>query len=293
MLKHFTNNLCPFAHRAMFARALCGDDSLRERGFDAIETIHIPYGRQVEFALEWGMGGGGDGGGGCIWQQTELGAKMSSAKRNAVYGDVTSPEMLRDRKREYMASINVAGEVPSLELPSGTVLTESEVVMEFFAPSSLVPADPEQAARMRLAIRRFESVTPLLFRLLNNQVEEEDAVIEKRIVEQLGTFLSVIDPDGGFCFGGSCTLADIYCSTVLYRLDVGLSYWRAFSVRGVDPRVSSILDAVTALPAWQAGLVGDEEIYTYELPAHGNKWAADGKGFAGRGRKESKQRVQL
>ena len=35
---HYTNDLCPFAHRAMFARALCPVE---------METVHVPYARQV------------------------------------------------------------------------------------------------------------------------------------------------------------------------------------------------------------------------------------------------------
>lgn len=267
---HYTNDLCPFAQRAMFARALCKVE---------MDIVHVPYARQLEFAERWGT----------TWPATSLGLKMTEKGANAVYRGLDY-SALKKIKDEYVSQVNATGEVPALVLPSGSVLTESEVVMEYFAQASrsgacLLPKDPELACRMRLAMKRFNDVAPLLFGLLRNQDPAKDAAIENLIRLRMEGFVHAIDPNG-FCIGGQVSLADVHCGPLLYRLDVGLGYWRQFSLRGIHPRIGDLLDAVTFLPEWKSGLVSDEEIIAnYEFPSHAARWATDGTGFGGRGRK--------
>eukprot|EP00438_Fugacium_kawagutii_P001090 Skav236113 [mRNA] locus=scaffold1166:453303:453515:+ [translate_table: standard] len=47
MATHYTNDSCPFSHRAMFARAL--------RPPVDTKVQYVPYGRQVEFAERLGV----------------------------------------------------------------------------------------------------------------------------------------------------------------------------------------------------------------------------------------------
>jgi glutathione S-transferase len=273
MISHYTNDLCPFAHRAMFARALCPTYA---------ETIQMPYARQIEFSQRWGN----------TWPNTALGKDMLR-KGNKAFGRLTA-EALEEIKNQYITNFNKSGEVPTLQLASGTVLTESEIVMEYFAcaGASLIPADPEYVCRMRLAIKRFNDVTGPLFALLKNQDQAKDANIEAIIQKNIARFTSTIDPQG-FCIGDECTLADVHCCPILYRLDLGLSYWRHFSLRS-NPRIANLLDTVTTMPEFQLGLVSDEEIIAnYEFPAHALIWHADGAGFGGRGRSLSKTAARL
>ena len=111
----------------------------------------------------------------------------------------------------------------------------------------------------------------------------QPAAIQGAIHKKMEQFVGSIDAQG-FCICGQISLADVHCCPILHRLDVGLAYYRQFSVRGTNPRIGDLLDTVTALPEFKAGLVSDEEIIAnYEFPAHAAKWAADGAGFGGRG----------
>ena len=281
-LVHYTNNLCPFSHRAMFARALCPISP-------EPTTVHVPYGREVDFAAAFG---------GDTWQHTTLGKKAlergSDQYKGSLRTDLPSrTEALKALKKEYMKDINPNGEVPAICLPSGHIIIESDVVMEYYSAASkarggrsLVPDDPELLVRMRQAITRCNEITPHLFKLLRNQDPAADEELKVALATAVSRFVSALDSSGGYCIASRCTLADVHCAPLLYRLgDVGMRYWRGFSVRSVDPRVGELLDTITALPEWQSGVASDEEIVAnYELPAHGGKWAADGKSFAGRGR---------
>ena len=282
-LVHFTNDICPFSYRVVLAQALSPITP-------AAKMIRVPYKRQLDFAAKWS---------GDTWQHTQLGNDV--LKRKGSPGDnfadslptafASRAEALQALKDDYVATINPNGEVPALRLPSGAVLVGSEVCTEYFAlagtgRSPLVPDDPELACRMRQAMARFNQVTGLLFKLLTNQDPAGDDEIQTSIQSSLEHFVSVLDKSGGFCLGSRPTLADVHCAPILYRLDVGLTYWRRLSLRALNPRVDQILEAVTALPEWQStNLMNDDDIVAnYELPAHGNKWAADGLNFAGRGR---------
>ena len=273
---HYTNDLCPFAHRAMFARALCPVKN--------IETVHIPYKRQVDFAFKFDNN---------TWPgSTDLGQQMLREKRNNVYQGLNAND-LKARKDKYVANVNPAGEVPSLQLSNGGILVESDVVMEYFATAGdntkykLIPADPELLCRMRLAIKRFNDVTGPLFMLLKNQNKKMDKKIKEIIYNKMEAFINSIDKESSFCFGNQVTLADVHCGPILYRMQIALDYYRHFHIRNINPRVGAILDAVISLPEWQSGLVSDEEIIAnYELPSNGMIYAEDGETFAGRGRDE-------
>jgi len=270
-LLHFTNDFCPFSHRARFVRALRFPK-------EDITTIHIPYSRQLEIA-------------------SHVGRDSEQAQLNRTPYEGKSLDELYQEKDAFCANINSNGMVPALKLPSGKILVESEVVMEYYelaAPKdadSLIPSCPETAAHMRFIMKRLNATNTPIFGLLNNQDPERDATFAEEIRSSLTNFAKSLDPNGPFCVGKSLTLADVMAGPFLYRLDVGLSHWRGFSFTnaanvGEDTakRIKILLDAIAELDAFKVGLVSDTEIArNYAFPAHGKSWAADGKSFNGRG----------
>ena len=55
----------------------------------------------------------------------------------------------------------------------------------------------------------------------------------------------------------------------------------------VHVRIRELLREVTAMREFQSGLASDDELVAnYELPAHGGRWAGDGRSFGGRGQSQ-------
>lgn len=244
----------------MFARAL--------RPPADTKVQYIPYGRQVEFAERLGV------------------KAIQGATKNF---EGMTVEELQAMKDEYKKSVNPSGEVPSLKTKSGDIITESEILAEYFDMSSqtsthkLVPSDPVKASHMRLAMKKFNDVVPGLFGLLRNQDPAKDQEWADKINASMQKFRSVLDAEGGFCVGGAVSLADVHCGPFLHRLSVTLAHYRDFQLIQ-DPRISELLEAVRALPEFQNGNCPDEDIIAnYAFVANGSQWGKDGKSFAGRG----------
>eukprot|EP00435_Cladocopium_sp_Y103_P024371 s3059_g6.t1 len=183
-------------------------------------------------------------------------------------------EELQAMKDEYKKSVNPSGEVPSLKTKSGDIITESEILAEYFDMSSqtsthkLVPSDPVKASHMRLAMKKFNDVIPGLFGLLRNQDPAKDQEWADKINASMQKFRSVLDAEGRFCVGGAVSLAD-----------VTLAHYRDFQLIQ-DPRISELLEAVRALPEFQNGNCPDEDIIAnYAFVANGSQWGKDGKSF--------------
>lgn len=270
----FTNDLCPFAHRATFAWAL------RPPPSDVtVEFIQIPYTRQIEFADKLGM------------QSGLVGTSGISLKHNHYAGmDIKD---LRDVKRKFMTEINPKGEVPALVLQNSEgqrrVLVESEICAKYFEQASnnsrsLIPKCPLAASRMRLAIEKFSSVTVPMYKLLSNQDVACDIALTTKLKNELGNFVNVLDKKGGFCVGSQSTLADVMSGPVLYRMGIGLRRWRGFDLEEEFSRLKELLETLLAMPEFRKGLVTDAEIAgNYEYVAHGGKWNEDGTALEGRG----------
>jgi len=245
----------------MFARAL--------RPVEDTDTCYVPYGRQVEFAEKLGV-------------QAIQGGSLAFQNKTI--------EEIQATRAKYIREINASGEVPSLKTASGDIITESEILAEYFDLTSrtskpkLVPDDPVKASQMRLVMKKFNDVVPGLFGLLRNQEPSQDKEWACKITTSLQRFAAVLSAESDFCVGKSISLADVYCAPFLHRLSVALAYFRDFQLVA-DPRIARLTSAVTALPEFQNGNLPDEDIVgNYEFVAHGSKWAADGKSFQGRGR---------
>ena len=229
----------------------------------------MPYGRQVEFAEKLGV------------EAIQGGAQEFKQKTVAE---------IKAIRQEYLEMINPSGEVPSLRTAEGEVITESEILAEYFDSVSsspgpkLVPTDPVQASRVRLAMKKFNDVIPGLFGLLRNQDGSKDQDWADKIKSSLQKFGAVLSKESNFCVGSSVSLADVHCAPFLHRLSISLSHFRDFQLLA-DPRIAKLLQTVAALPEFQSGNLPDKDIIAnYEFVAHGSQWARDGKSFHGRGR---------
>ena len=206
------------------------------------------------------------------------------------------------RKEAFKRDVNPTGEVPSLLLASGSVICESEIVCEYLDAISdsdslrLTPAEPLAAARVRMAMKRFNEVPGALVALLKNQDVARDGALAAAVDSALSKFLVSIDMDAQFCFeGGACTLADVHVAPFVYRFNVVLAHYRGYHLTSRHPRLGRLLRAMESLPQWSAVLSPPDQAYPpitersliglYAAYANNNCWAdgADGLALAGRG----------
>merc|ERR1711865_1126265 len=169
----YGNLACPYAHRAAFALNLC----------DFRCTLQtVPTTNQFGVIDVLGV---------------EAGDVLGS------YEGCTAEE-LHQFKEEFKRSVNPSGEVPSLKLPSGAVVVESEIVSEYIDAASeqlgrdpLVPRDPAAAARVRIAMKQFNAVPVNIVMLLKNQNPEEDAALVQKLDAVLAKFVALLEPNTG------------------------------------------------------------------------------------------------
>ena len=202
-------------------------------------------------------------------------------------------EELHQYKEEYKRTVNASGEVPSLQLPCGAVVVESEIVSEYMDAATkreLVPSDPATAARVRLAMKRFNDVPVAIVRLLKNQSPDQDEALVARLDVVLSKFLSALDQSAAFCIGDSITLADVHAAPFIYRFGIVLRHYRGYDMMERFPRLEALLNAVAELPAWGVSLqpidaklpvTQERLIEMYALYSHNGVWV-DGK-LGGRG----------
>ncbi|CAE8741979.1 unnamed protein product [Polarella glacialis] len=187
----FTNPICPFAQRATFALALR----------PLPHNVHwVPLSLQLAWAEKFGV------------EKVPVGQVFAGI----------SAEELKGGKEHYKGSINATGEVPSLQLPSGEVVMESEIVAEYIDSvatqgTKLMPEDPLLASRVRLAMKRFSDSVASCYQLLMNQDPAKDQEYADAIKAKWTKFADVLDKNGPFCFGSSVTMADVHCAPFLYR----------------------------------------------------------------------------
>jgi len=265
MAKLYTNAICPFAHRAHFAAALCSLD---------VEIVHTPLAGQVTAAQKLGMEG------------VNVGACFAGK----------SVEDIAAQKEEYKKLINASGEVPTLVTAAGDIVIESEIVAECIdatAGTGLMPSNPAAAGKVRLAMKRFGDVVMQCYGLLLNQDPAADADKAKTLTAKLAKFAEALDKEGEFCFGDKPTLADVHVGPFLYRFNILLPFYRGFDLFADQPsdRLRNVLSKIEALPEFQklAPITADDLIGTYAAYANGQKWAdapTIEKKWAGRGKAE-------
>jgi len=268
----YTNAICPFAHRAVFAASLCKMDP---------KIVHTPLSGQLSVAEKVGME-----------------AVIAQASCAEPFKALTA-EQFKAQKEDYKKNINASGEVPSLATTDGNIVVESEIVAEFIDRTSkgkvkLLPPNPILAARVRLAMKRFNDVVGPGYGLLMNQDPAADAEKAKTITDKLAKFAEAIDKEGSFCFGDKPTLADVHCGPFLYRFKLLLSHYRGFDLFSDQPsgdRLPKLLEKIVAMPEFNKLTPISEEglLQTYNAYANGMKFAdspTKDKMYGGRGKAE-------
>ena len=164
----------------------------------------------------------------------------------AMHAGKTVAEM-RARKEAFTRDVNPTGEVPALLLASGHVLRESEVVCEYIDAVSddgtaghprLMPTEPLAAARVRMAMKLFNTVPGTLVALLKNQDEARDEALVAAIDVAIGKFVATLEEKASFCFeGNTCTLADVHAAPFIYRFAIVLKHYRGYCLLTRHPRL--------------------------------------------------------
>lgn len=184
--------------------------------------------------------------------------------RLAIYAKVLPVEILPPagggtKTAEYLA-LNPMGKVPALALADGTVIPESDTIVEYlaevFPQSGLKPAKPEDAARARLIARVAELyvITPgaKLFGQMAPKGRDQ-AVIDAAFVEvekgleHLNLFLS----GGKYAAGDSLTLADCAVVPVFFFVGVFEQVFGRPDLLTRHPKVAAYWASVQTDPAVQ------------------------------------------
>lgn len=262
---------CPYAHRALLALAL-----RPVPGFALNSTV--PTKNQLGFLDNIG--------------RDPMGILTGEA----------SVAELHDRKAWYNREILASGETPALQLSSGEVVSESEIVAEYIDAVScadkprLVPFDPVLAARVRRSMKAFNAVPGAMVKVLQNQRAADDDTLITALDAALTSFTATLEGGGNagaarLCHGQSPTLADVHAGCHLWRLGLTTGHYRGYSVAGRHPRAWGVVEALQQLPEWAAVLrpqaVTPEKLVTfYEQYANANLWGdapGGGRALVGRG----------
>ncbi|KAK3240733.1 hypothetical protein CYMTET_49442 [Cymbomonas tetramitiformis] len=194
----------------------------------------------------------------------------------------------------YLKDVNPAGEVPAITLDGKAPIVESEICSEFlddnFAGTRLMPEDPFERARARLAMKRFSSVIPSFYQFLSNQNPEEDEAKSQKIRQGVEKFVDQMDAEGPYFFGSRFTLVDIFAAPFFDRFRLMLPFYRSFALipeEGSEgdthwgPRLRQWMGAIDSRPAFQK-TKGDYQLYLRIYESYANNHKEEG----GRGRSE-------
>jgi glutathione S-transferase len=158
---------------------------------------------------------------------------FSARARMAIYAadlpvEVLAPPGGGGRSREWLA-INPIGKIPALVLDDGTVIPESDTIVEFladvFADSRLRPVRPANAARARLLARivdlyLFAAGEPLMRQL---DPRARDAAVVDAAMAEIETGLRHLEEfmtEDRLAVGDAVTTADCALVSVLFFLEV-------------------------------------------------------------------------
>jgi glutathione S-transferase len=129
-------------------------------------------------------------------------------------------------KSDAYKAINPLGKVPAMKLDSGFCLPESELIVEYleeaYPAHPLRPADPEIAARARLAARISDLyLAPGLGPLFQNadpRTRDADAVDQgfAKLSKALGDLEGFLDPEGPWSAGAAPSTADCALAPVFW-----------------------------------------------------------------------------
>jgi glutathione S-transferase len=142
--------------------------------------------------------------------------------------DIVAPPEGGLKSPEYL-TINPIGKLPALVLKDGTVIPESDTIVEFladaFPASGLKPASAEEAARARLLARVAELyvMTPggALFGQMNPKTRDAAAVAAAfENLEKGLEYLNLFMGEGAYATSESLNLADCAVVPIFYFIGV-------------------------------------------------------------------------
>lgn len=140
--------------------------------------------------------------------------------------DIVSPPEGGLKSPEYLG-INPIGKIPALVLADGTVIPESDTIVEYladaFPASGLKPASPEAAAKARLLARVSElyvmSAGGRLFGQMNPKARDEAVVVAAfEELEKGLDHLNVFATEDSYAVGEVLTMADCALVPVFFFL---------------------------------------------------------------------------
>jgi glutathione S-transferase len=148
---------------------------------------------------------------------------------------------------QYLA-INPMGKVPALVLDDGTVIPESDTIVEYleevFTDHPLRPADPEGRAKVRLIERVIEIYIAGPLQVLFGQTSPKtrDQALTDASLEKLETGLGYLDGflgEGPYAAGKAFTTADCEAIPILFFVNLlGPMFGRAELIAG-HPKVAA------------------------------------------------------
>lgn len=143
--------------------------------------------------------------------------------------EITTPEG-GPRSPAYLA-INPIGKVPALVLDDGSVIVESQVIVEYLEETHpeprLLPSTPEARARMRTLVRIADLyLGPSMGRMFGQlDPAKRDPEVADAVVRDLHKGLSDLEhflAGDRFAAGGIMTQADCALVPIIFYIDLGL-----------------------------------------------------------------------
>lgn len=160
-----------------------------------------------------------------------------------------------NKSPEYLA-VNPVGKIPALVLDDGTVILESETIVEFledaFPQPSLRPSDPKDLARARTAARVGDLYvgTPLSGLFMQAMAETKDpAVVAARLgeLDKGMEYLNLVLSGDRYAAGPTLTTGDVGLAPMLFYVPMmGMMFGR--DLMGGHPKVAAYLASVSDDP---------------------------------------------
>lgn len=156
---------------------------------------------------------------------------------------------------EYLA-VNPVGKIPALVLDDGTVLLESETIVEFledaFPTPSLRPTDPKDLARARMAARVGElyvgaPLTGLFMQAMSGSADPAVVTAKLDELDKGLEYLNLVLSGERYAAGASLTTGDACLAPLLFYVPMmGAMFGR--DVMAGHPKVGAYLASVSEDP---------------------------------------------
>ncbi|OLY80564.1 Glutathione S-transferase omega-1 [Smittium mucronatum] len=173
-------------------------------------------------------------------------------------------------KPEWFKEVNPSTKVPTMRLPTGEILVESLLIVEYIAEqypqSRLMPDSPLDRYKVRLFIDYFgNNLQSLPYRLMSASKDESaKAELYTEIVQKLHTMNDKLlegSDEGPYFFGQHFTAADIAAIPAIERLEMTLEF-NGFDIKSITglERFNSWKSAVKARPSYSSTVASRPEL---------------------------------